>query len=206
MEIHVVQPYCDLISFTTCPVETIERAGRTCYNTEAKCGQDASAFVRRIVASGHESVVEHASATFNILCSRSCMAQLTRHRVGISFSVRSQRYVDETIGMVVLPPMPRDDMLVMTNAITVAYEAYTALLANGIRKEDARFVLPNATATVITMTANFRELRHIIKLRTSKKAQWEIRFIASEMLRICTELWPSVFGDLSTDEKEFVVE
>jgi thymidylate synthase (FAD) len=64
-----------------------------------------------------------------------------------------------------------------------------------VRKEDARFVLPNATATRIIVTMNFRSLRHLFAVRCDKAAQWEIRELALEMLRQVHELAPSVFGD-----------
>jgi thymidylate synthase (FAD) len=75
-------------------------------------------------------------------------------------------------------------------------EAYQRLRDLGVRKEDARFVLPNATATRIIVTMNFRSLRHFFSVRCDKAAQWEIRALALEILRQVHALAPSVFGDL----------
>ena len=75
-------------------------------------------------------------------------------------------------------------------------EAYVRLRELGVRKEDARFVLPNAASTRIVATMNFRTLRHFFSVRCHGAAQWEIRALALEMLRQVHALAPSVFGDL----------
>jgi thymidylate synthase (FAD) len=75
-------------------------------------------------------------------------------------------------------------------------DTYRQLRHLGVRKEDARFVLPNATATRIVVTMNFRALRHFFAVRCDKAAQWEIRDLALEMLRQVHALAPAVFGDL----------
>jgi thymidylate synthase (FAD) len=82
-------------------------------------------------------------------------------------------------------------------------EAYGELRRLGIRKEDARFLLPNATATRIVVTMNFRELRHFFKVRCDRAAQWEIRALATEMLKLAYQVAPAVFEDL---HQEFMVE
>lgn len=66
----------------------------------------------------------------------------------------------------------------------------------GLNPEDARFVLPNAANTTIAMTANFREWRHVFELRCDARAQWEIRRLCTELLRVLAEKEPAVFGDL----------
>jgi thymidylate synthase (FAD) len=75
-------------------------------------------------------------------------------------------------------------------------DAYQALRERGLRKEDARFVLPNAAATRIIVTMNFRELLHFFRIRISRTAQWEIRGLGVRMLELVYPHAPSVFGDL----------
>jgi thymidylate synthase (FAD) len=77
----------------------------------------------------------------------------------------------------------------------IAWEAYNSLIRDGINAEDARFVLPNATTTAITVTMNARELRHFFELRCCSRAQWEIRKMAWKMLEQVKEIAPIIFED-----------
>ncbi|NPV09732.1 MAG: FAD-dependent thymidylate synthase [Anaerolineae bacterium] len=180
------------------PEELIEQAGRACYRSEPR--GNAGEFIRRRISEGHESIIEHASATFDISgISRACSHQLVRHRIA-SYSQESQRYVDMADPEFVVPPSVAADP-----EASAAFErfcdtvgaAYRELRERGVRKEDARFVLPNATATRIVVTMNFRSWRHFIKLRgLDPAAQWEIREVAWRVLEALHEQAPSVFGDL----------
>ncbi len=179
------------------PEELLEHAGRVCYRSEGR--GDPGAFLRARIREGHESLIEHASATFEIGgISRACSHQLVRHRLA-SYSQESQRYVDMAEPEWVLPPAiaaePAARAIWERLAVSVG-EAYQALRQLGVRKEDARFVLPNAAATRLVMTANFRELLHIFRLRISPAAQWEIRAVAVAMLEAVYPHAPSVFGEL----------
>ncbi|MDY7041475.1 MAG: FAD-dependent thymidylate synthase [Chloroflexota bacterium] len=180
------------------PEELIEHAGRVCYHSEAR--SDTEAFVQRRLREGHESIIEHATATFEISgISRSCSHQLVRHRLA-SYSQESQRYVDASNAEFVVPESVSADpeaRAIWDKCTTQAGDAYRALRQRGIRKEDCRFLLPNATATRMVMTMNFRELRHLIKLRgLNPAAQWEIRQLANRILDLVYEQAPSVFQDL----------
>lgn len=150
------------------------------------------------LSSGHESVAEHASFTFLIEgVSRALLAQITRHRIA-SYSVQSQRYVDMSGNGYVMPPSiakGSEQVKTFDNAMEIAWDFYERLVEMGIPKEDARFVLPNACGTQITMTMNARELRHFFSLRCCNRAQWEIRELADEMLRLCREKAPVLFSD-----------
>lgn len=136
--------------------------------------------IGRLIRDGHESVLEHASATFLIEgISRCCLAQLTRHRLA-SFTVETQRR--DRVGGYQIPdfvhPRSVEKCGAMIKADEVAYAciaAYDALIKEGVPAEDARYYLPQGVTTRLVMTANFREWRHIIKLRTAPDAQWEIR-------------------------------
>jgi thymidylate synthase (FAD) len=75
-------------------------------------------------------------------------------------------------------------------------DTYHRLRQRGIKKEDARFLLPNAAATRLIMTANFRELLHVFKIRISPPAQWEIREVSVRMLEAIYPHAPNVFGPM----------
>ncbi len=177
------------------PAELLEHAGRICYRSESR--GEPGKFVRARVEEGHESIIEHASATFEISgISRACSHQLVRHRLA-SYSQESQRYVDMSEPEWALPA----DVLESEEAMAIWRDfaenvkgAYRALRELGVRKEDARFVLPNAAATRILVTMNFRELLHFFRIRISAPAQWEIREVGVRMLELITPHAPSVFG------------
>jgi thymidylate synthase (FAD) len=179
------------------PEELLEHAGRVCYRSAGR--GDPAAFLRARIREGHESIIEHASATFEISgISRACSHQLVRHRLA-SYSQESQRYVDMADPEWVLPPDVASDpevRAIWERFADHVQETYRALRGRGVRKEDARFVLPNATATCIVVTMNFRELRHTFRVRISPQAQWEIRELAVRMLEAIYPNAPAVFGDL----------
>ena len=179
------------------PEELLERAGRICYRSESR--GDAGRFLQARVREGHESLIEHASATFEISgISRACSHQLVRHRLA-SYSQESQRYVDMSDPEWALPPAIVENpeaMAIWEGFADKVQAAYRALRGLGMRKEDARFVLPNAAATRIIVTMNFRELLHFFRIRTSPAAQWEIRKVATQMLTLVYPIAPSIFGDL----------
>ncbi len=179
------------------PEALIEYAGRVCYRSEGR--GDAGAFIRARLREGHESIIEHAAATFELSgISRACSHQLVRHRIA-SYSQESQRYVDMAAPEWVLPKAIADDpeALALWEAFAEQVKGtYQALRARGIRKEDARFVLPNAAATRIIVTMNFRELLHFFRMRIAPEAQWEIRAVATAMLEQLAPHSPTIFGGL----------
>ncbi len=175
----------------------LEHAGRACYRSESK-GRPGR-FLQARIREGHESLIEHASVTFDISgVSRACSHQLVRHRIA-SYSQESQRYVDMSAPEFVVPPSVARDpeaQAIWDEFMAQVADTYHRLRELGVRKEDARFVLPNATATRIIVTMNFRSLRHLFSVRCDRAAQWEIRELALEMLRQVHDIAPSVFGDL----------
>jgi thymidylate synthase (FAD) len=179
------------------PEELIEFAGRICYRSEPR--GNAGDFVMKRVREGHGSIIEHASATFLIEgISRACSHQLVRHRIA-SYSQESQRYVDMSEPEFVIPPAIAGNegaQAIWDTFVEQAKIAYRELREQGIRKEDSRFLLPNAAATRLVVTMNFRSLRHFFEVRCQRDAQWEIREVALEMLRQMYEIAPGVFGDL----------
>jgi len=189
----------ELLAVTPEPEKLIEAAGRTCYLSLDKAGEDTAArFSRMLLRSGHHSVFEHASATFRVRGgSRAFTHQLVRHRL-CAFSQQSQRYVDERGFEAVKPDTvagkPEAEAL-FDRHVERCRETYDELRGLGIPREDARFVLPNAAESEIVVTANFREWRHILKLRGDRTAQWEIRRFAVAVFRVLSEHAPDVFAD-----------
>jgi len=186
-----------LLAITPEAERLIETAGRLCWNTQQKTGTVPDR-IQKWIEVGHESMIEHACATFYVRASRVLTHELVRHRLA-SYSQRSQRYVKEIEPRYIEPPEISSDQqahqrfeLVMRNC----WQAYNELLAGEVKPEIARYVLPNACETEIVCTWNFRELRHIIKLRTSKRALPEIRAVANEIRAIMKEKAPQVFEDL----------
>ena len=165
--------------------------------------KDQSAFIEKLMDMGHESVLEHASFTFGVEgVSRVLLAQLTRHRIA-SFSVQSQRYVSYENGFGYIIPESIEALgeeavkkyAEQMQTIESWYVDWQKQLGNKGEKsnEDARFVLPNACETRLTVTMNVRELLHFFSLRMCSRAQWEIRRMAEEMFRLCYETAPSLF-------------
>ncbi len=180
----------------------------------------AQEFVEMLASMGHESPTEHVSFTFAIEgVSRALLAQITRHRIA-SFSVQSQRYVDLKEFAYITPPaiannpaaaarfaqsMQRDleDYIAITEALEQEYlKQYIAegmndkaakTKANKQAIEDARFVLPNACETKMMVTMNTRSLQNFFRHRCCQRAQWEIRALADEMLKLASEAAPSLF-------------
>ena len=179
--------------------QLVEYAGRLCWDTTDKLGKKPRR-IQEWIEVGHESVIEHASATFYIRASRVLTHELVRHRLA-SYSQRSQRYVKEIERHYIRPPelsqvAKNKAGEIFEKAMQEAWQAYGKLLRLGIKPEIARYVLPNACETQIVMTMNFRELRHFIKLRTSERALPEMRAVAGEIKRIMKDQAPRVFEGL----------
>ncbi|MEJ2207589.1 MAG: FAD-dependent thymidylate synthase [Anaerolineae bacterium] len=153
------------------PEALLEQAGRACYRSEGQ-GRPGR-FLRARIGEGHESIIEHASVTFDITgISRACSHQLVRHRIA-SYSQESQRYVDMSAPEFVTPPSIAENpeaRAIWDEFLAGVGETYRRLRALGVRKEDARFVLPNAATTRIIVTMNFRSLRHLFEVRCDKAA------------------------------------
>ncbi len=122
--------------------------------------------------------------TFVIYCSRACSHQIARHR-GASISQESQRYVDakHNRGFVYPPDAPEETESMLSAWFRGSLEMYESLREAGMKKEDARFILPMGMVTRMVVSFNYMELLHFLKLRVDKHAQWEIRDIAREILR-----------------------
>ena len=191
-----------LLAYTPDADRVCAAAARSCYSEKssavlAEKMKDPAATLSRIVAMGHHSVIEHAVFTFSIEgVSRSLTHQLVRHRVA-SFSQQSQRYVSLNEPDYVTPATivgNPEAKAIYDKLMADIWKTYNELEDMGIDKEDARYVLPNACASNITVTMNARELMHFFRLRCCTRAQKEIRDLADEMLRQCKAVCPAIFA------------
>ena len=180
-----------LISHTDNPAWLCGYAAATCYDSN-----NPNSALNHSVGSGHTSVLEHATFTFEIEgLSRAALAQLTRHRLA-SFDVQSQRYVKLNHVEMVIPDTIKDSKFAAEVESTMRYvmDLYERMVDAGIPCEDARYITPQAVTTKLVMTMNCRELLHFFSLRTCNRAQWEIRNLADEMLKICKQVAPVIFS------------
>ena len=177
----------------------IEKCGRTCYQSEKNITADsAEKFVRNLIKRGHESVLEHFSATFNIICDRGVMAELTRHRLA-AFSVESTRYNAYKELTFIKPCFAKENSsyyAVWSEQIEYVERSYREMLSDGATPEQARAILPNSLKTEIVMTDNLRNWRHILKLRTDKAAHPQMRQVANMILEVLKAKLPVIFEDI----------
>lgn len=180
----------------------IEISARNCYQSEPT--GDTEGFIRRIIKSGHESVLEHSSITVRIICDRGVMAEITRHRHH-SFSIKSTRYCNfskDKFGneITVIKPFFWEDGTNKYNEWRSAMQSceyvYLNLIEDGATPQEARSVLPNSLETNIICTANIRAWRHWFKLRCSKKSHPQLRQIALPMLAEFATRLPVLFDDI----------
>ena len=189
---------------------------------EGLTDENVENFIDKLMDLGHMSPVEHISFTFAIEgVSRTLTHQLVRHRLA-SYSQKSQRYVRANNYEYIIPPKIKNNPKALEiyerhmkhtidayNELTeiLIQEEYDRLIESGVDEkkaksmsekssiEDARYVFPNACETKVVFTMNVRSLLHFFELRTCTRAQWEIREVAIEMLRLCKEVAPTLFKD-----------
>lgn len=207
-----------LISHTPNPEKVVAAAAKMCYSNsgaenilEKLDEEKTRKFLEHLTALGHESPLEHITFTFAVEgVSRSLLAQLTRHRMA-SYSVKSQRYVEEANYEYITPPeiLENADAKALYDEtmakIGEAYEQLTQVLyqkhiqtmdeksAKKKAIEDARFVLPNACETKLIMTFNARSLLNFFSVRCCNRAQWEIQALADAILWKVREVAPVIF-------------
>lgn len=190
-------------------LKRIEQCGRVCYKSEGKISADsAPAFVRRIIESGHESVLEHCAFTIKFICDRGLSHEIVRHRLA-SYSQESTRYCNyckddfDSEITVIEPCFLTRHTLAYAEwklACQLAETAYFNLLKMGCTPQEARAVLPNSLKTEVVMTANIREWRHFFKLRCSKAAHPQMREVAVRLLKAVKETIPVCFDDIKVEE------
>ena len=192
-----------LLEYTPNPERVVTMGARLCYSArgaeelaDSLTDEEIDRMIKMLTEMGHASVFEHVSFTFGIEgVSRVLTHQLVRHRIA-SFSQQSQRYVAAHDFAYVTPPT-----IEANPAAKAKYDelmkhvrsAYDEFVEAGVPKEDARYILTNATETKIVVTMNARSLMHFFNLRCCYRAQWEIREMANLMLAEVKKVAPRLF-------------
>ncbi|WP_088227823.1 FAD-dependent thymidylate synthase [Desulfosporosinus sp. FKB] len=190
-------------------IKKVERAGRTCYKSEDQISEvTAMNFVKKIITSGHESVLEHEKITVRVVCDRGVSHEIVRHRIA-SYSQESTRYCNYSKDRFnneltfIKPYFWEDDSkqskekyLIWKSTMETIEKNYFELIKLGAEPQQARSILPNSLKTEIVMTMNLREWRHFFRLRTTLSAHPQIRQIARPLLDKFKEVIPVVFDDI----------
>jgi len=186
-------------------LQRIELAGRTCYKSEDKItANSARNFVKRIMSSGHLSVIEHIFLTVKFIIDRGVSHELVRHRLA-SYSQESTRYANYSKNkfgneITVIRPCFWEEGTQEFNAwkqsMELAEDIYLKLINMGARPEQARSVLPNSLKTEVVMTCNLREMRHVLSLRCDKAAHPQIREVMRPLLKELHQSIPVIFDDI----------
>ena len=236
----IIEQSHEILSHTG--IDMVERAGRNCYQSEPKgCGlkgpvntclkytdkladpkcdekdcrhHTSHKFVKMLRDKGHHAMLEFGEVTVKFITDRGVMAELTRHRMGVSFAIESTRYVKYDGEMEFIKPvwcsnhvpilingggdiqLLKFDEQLWTSSMAKAENTYKALLNCGWKAQQARSVLPNSLKTEIICKANFREWLHILKLRCSTKSHPQMASLMRPLLVELQEKLPVVFDDL----------
>lgn len=199
-----VEPRAELIDFTEEAAKNVATAARLCYASEGAenlrknmTEEEKNKMIKKVLKLGHYSTLEHSFFSFHIICSRVTSHQLVRQRIGVAYSQRSQRYVDEGEFSYITPPVIKDSSSSAEEKFHEHYaetrELYKDMRKEGIPAEDARFVLP-AVKTNLIASYNARSLYHLFKLRCCQRAQWEIRSLAEQMRQQVKSEFPVLFS------------
>lgn len=209
----VIKAKYEILTDLSDPIKTIlkpiEVAGRTCYKSENNItGDSCITFCNNILNRGHEAVIEHSQLSVRFTVDRAIANELVRHRIA-SYCQESTRYVNyskDKFGneIKVIEPedlLPRDSTgyNIWLTSCKNAEDAYMAMLSNGVKPEIARNVLPLSTATEIIMTANIREWRNVLLLRSSHnmRAHPQMRSICDRLLAELKSKIPVLFDDIT---------
>ncbi len=202
----IIEPSIEILSEVDANkmMKNIEKCGRVCYKSENLIDeQSAKSFIRRIIANGHESVLEHEKLTIKFICDRGVSHELVRHRIA-SYSQESTRYCNysqDKFGKeltLIRPCFWKEDeekFRIWCDVMGKIENSYNELIARGAKPEEARGILPNSLKTEIVVTMNIRELRHFLRLRTSKKAHPQMREVANMLLKYVQDTIPVFFED-----------
>lgn len=192
------------VDFLNDELDIIEYSGRWDYGPKSISKMGDRDIIGRWIAAGHESMLEMVDATFLIECSRVVTHELVRHRIA-SYQQESQRFVEysqeDPEDLFVIPEVyedqPQGEMYMVQ--YEDALKSYKQLRLMDVSKQDARYVLPNATRTRIVVKMNLREWMHVLKLRCHKSAQPEMQEVAHAILEILEERYPEVFSSVRKD-------
>jgi len=187
----------------------IERIGRTCYKSEDKITDESSLrFVRTILDSGHESVIEHCSISVRVICDRGISHEIVRHRIA-SYSQESTRYCNYSKSkfgneLTFIEPCfwkngdvnDESKRNILNSTLEKIEQSYLDLISKGVQPQEARAILPNLLKTEIVMTMNLREWRYFLKLRTNIASHPQMREVAYMILRFFKKEIPIIFDDI----------
>ena len=187
----------------------IELAGRVCYKSEDKITNDSDAkFVRGIIKSGHEAVLEHGTISVKFICDRGVTHEIVRHRIA-AYCQESTRYCNYSKDkfnneITVIKPIfwneDSEQYKIWYNSMLASEKAYFDLLATGSTAQEARDVLSNSLKTEIVVTYNIREWRHFFELRTAKAAHPQMRELAIMTLKMFKNNIPVLFDDIEVEQ------
>lgn len=191
-------------------LERLEQCGRVCYKSEGKITPgSAEKFLAGIIKRGHEAVLEHCSFTVKFICDRGVSHEIVRHRLA-SYCQESTRYCNYNKGdfggeITVIEPCflanGSAGWYYWRDACLAAERAYFDLLDWDCSPQEARSVLPNSLKTEVVMTANIREWRHFLRLRTSAAAHPQMREVAIQLLQQLQKKIPVLFDDIGEEVK-----
>lgn len=186
-------------------LKSIERCGRVCYKSESVITDtSAETFIKRIVHSGHESVIEHEKVSVRLICDRGVTHEIVRHRIA-SYSQESTRYCNyakDKFGNEITFIKPffwaedSETYQIWLAQMQQIEDAYLKLIDLGATPQEARSILPNSLKTEIIVTMNLREWRHFFKLRTASGAHPQIREICMPLLAEFKRQIPIIFDDI----------
>lgn len=245
----IIDQYHEILEFPHNPLYNLEIASRNCYNSYDKMGcttpqefcsiqnypekcimtdcekHSSQKLIKALIKKGHHSILEFGQITVRLVTNRGVLAELTRHRIGVSFAVQSTRYVkydniefirpvwcsnvilgqhtiewnDNLIGTrkegQLNPELPPAENIFFWHQ-ALAERDYNWLITSGWAPERAREALPNSLKTEIIMSGNYRAWRHLFKLRTSKAAHPQFRALLKPLLKELKEQIPIIFDDI----------
>lgn len=188
-----------LLDFTKDSEVVIGRMAGICYGKESSDDEVCIKRAAHCVDKGHLATLRFAYATLHVSgISRACGNQIVRSK-HLDFLQRSQRYCDETRSDIVVPDSITNSQQLkrFNEAIEMSYAVYANLLGAGVKKEDARMVLPACSETQLIITGNFQAWVDFIRLRATKEAQWEVRAVANEIHQQLLGIAPNIFSTIS---------
>lgn len=189
-------------------MKKIERACRTCYRSEGNITEDSyKKLLNNCITRGHESVLEHEKVTVRIYSDIGSYKDLTRHRFA-SFAVESTRYCsydkdkygNEIAFMNPVYMEDKETYETWKNTMQEIEKSYIKMKELGATTDMCREILPHSTAAEYTMTANIREWKHILSLRTTNHVHPSIRQVLIPLLKYFKVQMPEIFDDVEYDK------
>ncbi len=211
----VIKPNFQILEINKSKLGLIERMGRICYKSEDKITPySAPKFVKALIDRTHEAVLEHSMMSVVLTVDRGITHELVRHRL-CAFCQESTRYCNYGKGkfgseITVIEPWFYKDQPekygLWEDSMLNAEKNYLALLYKASTAQEARSVLPNSLKTEIGITANFREWRHIFKLRASKPAHPQMKEVMIPLLKAAQKQVPIVFDNIIYDDDQKLID